>query len=306
MSKKKTQAFVTNTENLLKNKNVRGLLDKLPDVGNKGGVLANIVGFLNLESRGGKSVKGPGSVRGAFQQAAAYITKKDKNKANALLKEVGSSKRFTGITQKQTEADLMNSEKATAMFVAKYGSKNFMEMFSSDPEEAYKKYQQGSRKGYSLLKRGFKEDPTRLDLAHSLVRIRNQVSKPERVKVIAALQMLRGGKGNSMPKQRGKTKPSTKEMRAAKSLLNKYDKFTKEKTKPKPGQIDVLREAGFPAYSGKSSENKVLPQSPRPISAKEEFEMRKEASKARAKAAAAKRGPVGNVIKKVKDYFKGK
>jgi hypothetical protein len=306
MSKKETQEFVTNTENLLKNKSVRGLLDKLPDVGNKGGVLANIVGFLNLESRGGKSVKGAGSIRGAFQQAAGYITEEDKNKANALLKEVGSFKRFAGNTQKQTETDLMNSEKATAMFVAKYGSKKFMEMFSSEPEEAYKKYQQGSGRGYTLLKRGYKEDPTRLDLAHGLVRIKNQVSKLERVKVVAALRMLRGSKRNSMPKQRGKTKPNTKEMRIAKSLLNKYDKFTKEKIKPKPGQIDVLREAGFPAYSGKSSKNKALPQSLRQISAKEQFEMKKAASRTRAKAAADKRGPVGNVIKKVKDYFKGK
>lgn len=297
--KDKRHPFVKNTEQLLRNKSVRALLDKLPDVGNKGGVLANIVGFLNLESYGGKSVVGAGSVRGPFQQAASYVTAKDKNKANALLKEVGSSKRFTG----DTEKDLMNPEKATAMFIAKYGSKKFMEMFSSDPEEAYKKYQQGSARGYGLLKRGYKEDPTRLDLAHGLVRIRNQVSKEERPKVLAALQMLRGGRRGSMPKRRGKSKPSAKEKRAAMLLLNKYDEFTKEKTKPMPGQVDVLRKEGFPAYSGPKDEPQKAPQmSMRRLSAQEIVEMKKKAAQARLEKQEKGRG----MLEKVKRYFQGK
>jgi len=47
---KKESVYTTNTKKLLQSKTVRDLLNKLPDTGNKGGLLASIVGFLNLES----------------------------------------------------------------------------------------------------------------------------------------------------------------------------------------------------------------------------------------------------------------
>lgn len=317
MAKDKKHKFVQNTEQLLKSKTVRNLLNKLPDVGNKGGVLASIMGFLNLESYGGASVKGAESVRGAFQQAASYVTKKDLDKANALLKEVGSSKRFRGNALATKQDDLMDKDLATAMFVVKHGSdKKFIKMFSSNPEEAYKKYQQGSEKGYDLLKRGYKKDPTRLDLAHGLVRIRNQVSKEERPKVLAALEMLRGRKGvkAGMPKKRGATKPTKQETKMAMALLNKYDKFTKEKTEPMPGQVDALREAGFPAYSGSLEEKpkpkpkptgpnmSKMPEQKSPLGAKEIVEVKKAAAKARAEKAEKNR----SMLQKMKRYFQGK